>query len=143
MKFSQVPMFQAIARVHRRTEKPGSDSWMTTSRPELILRVIHAMLYNGVRIRQLPDEDEIIQAWVQFRKQTKLRLTIEVGEKYGFECFYSGRASGECSNDIDLDRIKPESRGGVYEPGNCIIACSLHNRARGDKGIEEFLLCDS
>jgi hypothetical protein len=37
-----------------------------------------------------------------------------------------------------LGQIK-RKRGGRYSIANCVLSCAMHNRAQGDRSIEEFL----
>ncbi len=73
------------------------------------------------------------------RKNTKNRLKCDVSIAHGRNCFYANRGLGECSEEVELDRIVPESRGGRYTLENCLIACAKHNGARGDQSIEVYL----
>jgi hypothetical protein len=144
MTFDDLPLFEAIYDLRREMEmtdqSPGSDLWTTDEdkRLELTQRLFRKLVANV--------DQKLIDAWMRFRKgsdvdgRKKLELTIEVARAHGRQCFYADRGLGECSSDIDLDRIVPGSRGGKYMVENCVIACGRHNRARGDKNIEELLV---
>lgn len=54
------------------------------------------------------------------------------------QCFYSGKLSTPCSDEVDLDRIKPGKRGGIYTIENTVLSCSKHNRSRGCMEVEVF-----
>jgi hypothetical protein len=54
------------------------------------------------------------------------------------ECFYKGKVGTGCSDEVDLDRVKPGKRGGEYTMGNTVLACSKHNRQRGCKEVVEY-----
>lgn len=54
------------------------------------------------------------------------------------QCFYKGKLSTACSEEIDLDRIKPGKRGGAYSIENTVLSCSKHNRSRGCAEVESF-----
>ena len=54
------------------------------------------------------------------------------------QCFYFGKLSTPCSDEIDLDRIKPGKRGGFYTLANTVLSCSKHNRSRGCTEVEQF-----
>jgi hypothetical protein len=126
-------------------EKPAGEPWLDNIREtyKLVLREI-------VDCGCFPDEgipwsvEQTRTAWRQLRKTAgdKLKLTCEVAVIHGSHCFYDNRGVGECSVEVDLDRIVPESRGGRYSIENCLIACSKHNRSRGDQTIESFLLTE-
>jgi 5-methylcytosine-specific restriction endonuclease McrA len=62
-----------------------------------------------------------------------------VAKIHGVRCFYANRGVGPCSDEVELDRIIPEARGGVYSLANCLIACSSHNGRRQDRTIEDYL----
>ena len=82
----------------------------------------------------------MIHAWVGYRKNGgRNDLLIRCAKFHGRRCFFGARGLGECSDDIDLDRIIPGSRGGEYTVENCFLACSRHNRQRGDRSIEAYL----
>lgn len=54
-------------------------------------------------------------------------------------CFYAGRDSVLCSNEVDLDRVRPGKRGGLYSVENTVLSCSRHNRKRGARQVSGFL----
>lgn len=145
MRFIDFDLYDAIHDVRNELqecgEPIGSDRWISDEsyRSDLCKRVIHKM---HKRIDQ-----DIIDAWVAFRKRAKaegtdvnkLALTIEVARLRGRTCFYADRGLGHCSDDVQLERIIPGARGGVYSLANCIIACGSHNASRNDLVIEEYL----
>lgn len=53
-------------------------------------------------------------------------------------CFYDGKVSTPCSNEVDLDRVKPGKRGGQYTVENTVLSCSKHNRQRGCKEVVDY-----
>jgi hypothetical protein len=139
--FSELPLYQAISRVRKSIlddgDKPGAEEWFIDDdkRKEFCRRVITEMI----------DVDAaIIKAAMQFRKGTcvdgfkKIELMLLVAELHGGVCFYASRGLGPCSDDVQLDRIIPGSRGGKYSVSNCVLACGAHNSLRGDLSIEEF-----
>ena len=71
------------------------------------------------------------------RHISKLQLIVEVAKRRGTQCFYA--PLGGCSADVEIDRIRPGSKGGKYTIANCVLACRAHNNARRDRSIEEFL----
>ncbi len=143
MTFDELPLFEAIYDLRREMETdgeaPGSDSWTSDEgkRVELTRRLLAKLIANV--------DQRFIDAWIRFRKgsdvdgKKKTELTIEVARAHGTRCFYANRGLGECSTDIDLDRIVPGSRGGKYTVENCVISCGRHNRSRGDASIEDLL----
>jgi hypothetical protein len=141
MTFDDFPLYLAVFKVYATAERPGSDDWIGR----------HATRAYKLVLGQLVDDeawtecglpyslDRVVDVWRQLRKQPKLRRTCEVAMVFGRSCFYANRGLGNCSPDVDLDRILPGSRDGQYEFRNCIIACSRHNRSRGDMSIEQYL----
>jgi hypothetical protein len=109
----------------------GSDMWLTTHRNQLL-----SMIQSKLMV-----DESLLDYYLRYRKSSdkKMRLMAEVAERFGARCFYRDRGKGACSEECDLDRIIPGSRGGEYKLENCHIACSKHNRERGDKTIEEYL----
>lgn len=141
MKFADVPLFIAVNKVRRRVERAGSDDWIGK-------HVRHA--YKLVMSQLIDDEawtdaglcyspERVAHAWRQLRKVKKLRRTCEVAEVRGPVCFWADRGLGPCSDEIDLDRLIPGSLGGDYSFANCVLSCSAHNRARGNRTVEEYL----
>ena len=53
-------------------------------------------------------------------------------------CFYRGKVSTACSDEVDLDRVKPGKRGGKYTVENTVLSCSRHNRQRGCKEVIQY-----
>lgn len=142
MRFDELALFDAIFEVRREMlasgESPGAERWNTdeSGRRELCQRILKQMSLRG------SIDQRLIDAWIAYRKRPKAEgtdinkydLTIEVARLRGSSCFYS--PLGGCSPDIDLDRINP---GDAYSVANCVIACSYHNRKRGDTPIGEFI----
>jgi len=143
MTFDELPLMEAIYDVRREMEAenecPGSDTWTSdeTKRIELTQRILTRFSLNV--------DQQMIDAWIKFRKSSdadgkkKAEWIVEVARAHGNRCFYADRGLGECSNDVDLDRIIPGSRGGKYSVENCVISCGKHNRSRGDASIEDLL----
>jgi hypothetical protein len=141
MRFDEMSLYIAVHRVYACVEKPGSDDWISENAKaayKLVLMQLvemegwtdHGIAYSMERM---------VQVWRDMRKAPKIRLKCEVILAHGGKCFYAGRGVGPCSDEADLDRIVPESRGGRYAIENCVVACTAHNRARGDRAIEEYL----
>jgi hypothetical protein len=141
--FDDLPLFDAIydlrAEMEAACENPGSDSWTTEEdkRHMLAKRLLAKLMINV--------DQRLIDAWIRFRKsgtvngRKKSELIVEVARTHGGYCFYRNRDLGDCSLDIDLERLIPETRGGIYTIENCVIACCRHNRMRGDQDLESFL----
>lgn len=139
MRLSDLPLLTAIKKVTLEIENPGAEHWTTNDEKR-------RELCRMVKEKMAPDiEQQIIDMFVRYRKsgtigkQKKLELLVEVAETHGAKCFYANRGQGDCADDVDLDRILPGSRGGQYTVENCMLACSYHNRSRGDQNVEEYL----
>src|SRR5262249_8800994 len=141
MTFSDLPFYQAIFRVFGRVDNPGSEDWTRRRASEIYKLVLHEIVdmeawnQDGIPYSR----DRVLDVWLDIRKNPKNPLKCEVSLTHGAQCFYANRGLGPCSAEVDLDRIVPESRHGEYTLANCVIACSQHNRVRGDKSIEDFL----
>ena len=144
MTFDDLPLFDAIyslrSEMEAAGENPGSDVWTIEEdrRCELTKRIMGKLMTDI--------DQRLINAWIRFRKSAnvngkkKVELIVEVFRLRGGTCFYRNRGLGECSPDIDLERLIPETRGGRYTLENCVLACGRHNRMRGDRDLESFLL---
>ncbi len=144
MRFTDLPLIQAIAGTFVTTDRPRARAWITTHQRELYLSIVEHMtdFSQGVPWKL----DDVVNAWENFGKSAvleggkkKMQLIAEVAAIHGSQCFYANRGIGACSDEVDLDRIIPGARSGKYTLENCVIACSAHNRSRGDLPIEDFL----
>jgi len=143
MKFQDLEVLGAVydvrAKMEADGEQPGADDWTTNEkkRAELTRRILRRL--------ECTVQQRLIDAWIAFRKspnvngKKKAALVVEVARLHGPVCFYAGRGLGECSDEIDLDRLIPGSRGGEYTIENCILSCSRHNRMRGDASLEDII----
>ena len=88
--------------------------------------------------------EHILLSVNQFRKmdkahRAKRQIIIAHAKKMQrAECFYRGKLSTDCSEEVDLDRIKPGKRDGEYSVENTVLSCSRHNRSRGCQEVERF-----
>lgn len=142
MTFDDLPLYQAVHKVYQAVEQPGSDDWISHNAKRAYSLVLTEIVNSGGWTEQgIPwSMERVVEVWRDLRKAPKARLKCEVSLTHGSRCFYANRNAGPCSAEVDLDRIIPESRGGQYTLENCIIVCSAHNRARGDRLIEDFLV---
>lgn len=143
MKFEELDLLCAVydvrANMEAAGEQPGSEYWTTDEekRTELTRRILQTL--------ECTVQQRLIDAWIAFRKspnvngKKKAALIVEVARLHGRACFYAGRGLGQCSEDVDLERLIPETRGGQYTVENCVLSCSRHNRMRGDTSLEEML----
>ncbi len=57
-------------------------------------------------------------------------------EKWGRKCTYCSKSNVP----LQIEHIKPKSKGGTNRISNLCLACSKCNQKKGNKNIEEFLL---
>jgi hypothetical protein len=145
MIFDELPLYIAVLRVYVQVDRPGSDDWISKHAARAYKLVLSQLVDDEAWTDQgLPySQDRVVEVWRQLRKQPKLRRTCEAAIVYGRQCFYANRGLGDCSPDVDLDRIVPGARGGDYSLRNCVVSCSRHNRSRGDQVIEQYLMTAS
>jgi hypothetical protein len=141
--FEDLPLQEAIRKLFEDPEFVRTESLLIEERGrEWVLQKIIANLpLNWIGKYRF---EHILLSVNQFRKlnqqHLKKRLIIlEHARKMTvFECFYKGKVSTECSNEVDLDRVKPGKRGGEYTIENTVLSCSKHNRQRGCKEVVEY-----
>lgn len=143
LTFDDLPLQQAINELFDDPEFVKSESLLITDEGrEWILQKI---------IARLPNElighyrfEHILLSVNQFRKMgqehvQKRRIILEHARKMTApECFYRGKVAGNCTEQVDLDRIKPGARGGKYSVENTVLSCSRHNRQRGCKEVISY-----
>jgi hypothetical protein len=141
MTFDELPLYEAVYDVYRLVDNPRSDRWLTAD-SEVLCRSIQDHLPIGHPYKM----PQMLDAWVRFGKSgavdggaKKLELTIIVGRQHGRKCFWANRGLGECTSEVTIDRLFTGSRGGLYVPENCVLACSFHNSQRNDRTIEDYL----
>jgi hypothetical protein len=141
MTFADLALYQAVYSVFGKVDSPGSEDWTRRRASEIYKLVLHEIVDREAWTDQgIPYSlDRVIDVWLDLRKNTKNRLKCQVSLIHGNYCFYANRALGACSEEVELDRIVPASRGGQYTLENCLIACGLHNGTRGDRSIEDYL----
>jgi hypothetical protein len=141
--FEDLPLQEAIRKLFGETGFVRSEALLISDRGrEWILQKI---------IANLPHElvgayrfEHILLSVNQYRKLNKAHLSkrlliLEHARKMQkAECFYRGKLATECSNEVDLDRVKPGKRGGEYAIENTVLSCSHHNRSRGSRQVDAF-----
>ena len=61
-------------------------------------------------------------------------------EKWGRRCAYCGaRGTGPGSVPLNIDHVRPRSKGGSDRVSNLVLACVPCNEAKGNRLVEEFL----
>jgi hypothetical protein len=145
MTFSELPLFEAVHDAYRILRSPRSDAWLVDEEhKEVLYRTVQGNLPRNA----FATMEQILQAWSLYGKssgvndgeQKKLELVILTARAHGRKCFWAGRGLGDCTSELNLDRLIPGSRGGRYVVENCVLACSFHNGRRGDSSVESYLL---
>jgi hypothetical protein len=141
--FDDLPLQEAVRKLFEDPEFVRTESLLIEEQGrEWVLQKV---------IANLPKErvgkyrfEKILLSVNQFRKLDKEHLKkrliiLEHARKMTApECFYKGKVTSECSNEVDLDRVKPGKRGGEYTVRNTVLSCSRHNRQRGCKKVVEY-----
>lgn len=63
----------------------------------------------------------------------RLDLRLAILARDNFQCVYCG-----AQDNLQLDHLRPRSKGGSNDPSNLVTACASCNRTRGDKPWWEF-----
>ncbi len=134
--FADLPLQEAVRKLFEDSAFVRSEALLITDAGrEWVLQKI---------ISSLPKEligtyrfEHILLSVNQFRKlnkdhvQKRLIILEHARNMLKPQCFYQGKVSSICSNEVDLDRVKPGKRGGEYSVENTVLSCSKHNRQRG------------
>lgn len=143
LTFDDIPLQEAVYHLFQDVEFVRSEKLLIADAGrEWILQKIIKLLPNDL-IGHYRFE-KILLTVNQFRKMGKdhlaKRLIIleHVRKSKNPDCFYRGKVAGECSEEVDLDRIKPGKRAGEYTIENTVLSCSRHNRERGCRAVELF-----
>lgn len=143
LAFDDLPLQEAIRKLFEEPEFVRSEALLITDggREWILQKVISNLpkpLIGHFRF------EHILLSVNQFRKlnkhhiQKRLIILEHARNMRNPRCFYEGKVSTPCSNEIDLDRVKPGKRGGKYTVDNTVLSCSKHNRQRGCKEVEEY-----
>ena len=141
--FDDLPLLEAIRQlfddpVHVRSEATLiSDAGREWTLQKVISLLPHEMVgkYRFERILLLVNQFRKLNKEHRFKR---LLILQHANNMTTAQCFYSGKVSTLCSEEIDLDRIKPGKRGGEYSMKNTVLSCSKHNRSRGCTEVEKF-----
>jgi 5-methylcytosine-specific restriction endonuclease McrA len=68
-----------------------------------------------------------------------LKLRFEVFARDEFTCQYCGRSAGE-GVILQIDHIKPTSKGGTNDKDNLITACKECNMGKSDSLLEQRII---
>lgn len=141
--FDDLPLQQAIAGLFDEQDFVRSEVLLISEagREWILQQVISKLPHEMIGKYRF---ERILLSVNQFRKMdkqglAKRKIVIEHASKVQkAECFYRGKLATECTEEVDLDRIKPGKRAGEYTTENTVLSCSRHNRSRGSKEVEEF-----
>lgn len=100
--------------------------------------------FNEDRVRMLLDKVLSMQANAQSmddfkRRQRSLmtpKLRYQIMQRDGFKCVLCGRSMADGIKQLEVDHIKPVSKGGLTEPGNLRTLCWDCNQGKKDRYIE-------
>ena len=71
--------------------------------------------------------------WIRPEKRLAIYLRDE------FHCVYCGRDLHHAApEEVNLDHVKPRSKGGSNEASNLVTACKSCNCSRGDKALAKW-----
>lgn len=143
LTFDDLPLQEAIRQLFDDPDFVRSEALLITDEGrEWILQKV---------IATLPKElighyrfEHILLSVNQYRKmcqkhvQKRLIVLEHARKMTTAECFYRGKVGTPCSDQVDLDRIKPGARGGGYSVENTVLSCSRHNRQRGCKEVVAY-----
>lgn len=141
--FDDLPLQEAVRKLFAQSDFVRTESLLIEQEGrEWVLQQIIASLPRECIGRY--SFERILLSVNQFRKlnqeHLKKRLIIleHARKMVVHECFYKGKVGSECSNEVDLDRVKPGGRGGEYTVDNTVLSCSKHNRQRGCKEVVKY-----
>ena len=69
------------------------------------------------------------------RGRVRLRLRFEILKICNFTCQYCGRKAPDVM--LQIDHIRPISKGGINDPSNFTVACADCNMGKGDSLLLE------
>ncbi len=140
LTFDDLPLQEAIKKLFEDAEFVRSESLLITDvgREWVLQKVISSLPKDLIGHFRF---EHILLSVNQFRKlnqdhiQKRLIILEHARNMRKPRCFYGGKVGTPCSEEIDLDRVKPGKRGGDYTVDNTVLSCSKHNRQRGCKEV--------
>lgn len=70
-----------------------------------------------------------------FRSSDAKRLWRQtIKRRDGNKCVYCG-----CTENLTIDHVRPQCRGGQTTASNCVTACRACNQLKGSLSLEEFI----
>lgn len=141
--FDDLPLIEAIRRLFEDKTYIKSEATLIsdTGREWTIQRIISLLPHELAGAYRF---EHILLLVNQFRKLNKIHankraiILDHAREQIKPQCFYKGKVGTPCSAEVDLDRIKPGKRGGLYTTENTVLSCSKHNRSRGCIEVELY-----
>jgi len=141
--FEVLPLWEAVHQLNQNPKFVNSDRILieNESREWVLQAIISHLPKNCINKFTF---DEMLMVVTKYRKlgeECRAKRLIILEHARGMvtpRCFYAGKVSSPCTNEVDLDRIKPGKRGGKYTIDNTQLSCSGHNRARGCKEVVKY-----
>jgi len=137
MKFKDLKLLVAI-----RGLETGRDPQSEHNRLEFARTVQHeyADLYRDTCFPWTVNE--VCEIAAQLRKNTNNKLKADIASAHGYKCFWSSRAKGPCSDDVEAGHVIAAKTGAPLSVENGMIECRSHNNQRRDRTIEDYLKSD-
>lgn len=143
LTFDDLPLQEAVKKLFDDPDFIRSESLLITDvgREWILQKVIGALPQDLIGHFRF---EHILLSVNQFRKlgrdavQKRMIILEHARNLRKPGCFYRGKVPTPCTNQIDLDRVKPGKRGGEYSVDNTVLSCSKHNRQRGCKEVVEY-----
>ena len=137
MKSEDLSIFMAIEDIYHQLPEPRSRHWTasSTGRRDLVKRILSLIEPGDDLI------DHIVRCFDNYGKSVSdYRELLDIARRDGPRCFWQPlRPDITCSNDLTVEHLIPQSRGGTDSPHNLVIACRSHNSSRGTLPMEEFI----
>lgn len=143
LTFSDLPLQEAIRKLFDDRDFVRSESILITDvgREWVLQKIIASLPAELIGFYRF---EHILLSVNQYRKLNKehlakRRIILQHAQNMRVaRCFYEGKVDSSCSNEVDLDRVKPGKRGGEYSVDNTVLSCSKHNRQRGASKVDSY-----
>ena len=105
-------------------------------------RIIDACAQNNLIRADLWAEEKIVSIHELELESIKIDIKQEVGygkhrrdvyKRDGYKCVYCGS-----SEDLSLDHVIPQSKGGTHDPSNLVACCFSCNAAKGPRTPKQW-----
>lgn len=134
-------------RQARLNRKKGS-GWLAPSllhRVESIFRFVEKIIryapVKTIAVERVKFDFQLLEnpdiSGIEYQQGTLAGYTLREAllEKWGRECSYCGQQN----IPLEIEHIKPKSKGGSKRFSNLCLACNECNRKKGNQDVEEFL----